>query len=97
MSRKNYCLIFCLRTNLKNGCHVFSNKDFLPSYSLTLIDALDMLVIMGNNTEFQRVAKLVLDKMDFDQDINVSVFETNIRGNHYVIMHCINKDQSDLR
>ena len=50
------------------------------SYSLTLIDSLDMLVIMGNNSEFQRVAQLVLDHADFDIDINVSVFETNIRG-----------------
>ncbi|KAL4224501.1 ER degradation-enhancing alpha-mannosidase-like protein 2 [Mactra antiquata] len=48
-------------------------------YSLTLIDALDMLVIMGNNTEFQRVANLVIESLDFDDDINVSVFETNIR------------------
>ena len=40
-----------------------------------------MLVIMGNTSEFQRVARLVLDHMDFDIDINVSVFETNIRGN----------------
>jgi hypothetical protein len=39
-----------------------------------------MLVIMGNNTEFQRVANLVIEKLDFDVDINVSVFETNIRG-----------------
>ena len=52
----------------------------LFSYSLTLIDSLDMLVIMGNNSEFQRVAQLVLDHADFDIDINVSVFETNIRG-----------------
>lgn len=50
------------------------------SYSLTLIDSLDMLVIMGNNSEFQRVAQLVLDHTDFDLDINVSVFETNIRS-----------------
>ena len=50
------------------------------SYSLTLIDALDTLAIMGNQTEFQRVASLLLDTMDFDKDINVSVFETNIRG-----------------
>ncbi|XP_052798328.1 ER degradation-enhancing alpha-mannosidase-like protein 2 [Mya arenaria] len=53
--------------------------DTWGSYSLTLIDALDMLVIMGNNTEFQRVANLVIENMNFDNDINVSVFETNIR------------------
>ena len=37
-------------------------------------------MIMGNSSEFQRVAQLVLDHTDFDIDINVSVFETNIRG-----------------
>lgn len=49
------------------------------SYSLTLIDALDTLATMGNFTEFRRVAKLLETKMNFDKDINVSVFETNIR------------------
>jgi mannosidase alpha-like ER degradation enhancer 2 len=46
---------------------------------LTLIDSLDTLAIMGNRTEFQRVIKLVVERADFDLDINVSVFETNIR------------------
>ncbi|XP_067614449.1 ER degradation-enhancing alpha-mannosidase-like protein 2 [Eurosta solidaginis] len=48
------------------------------SYSLTLIDALDTLVTVGNYTEFRRMAKLI-ETIDFDKDINVSVFETNIR------------------
>lgn len=52
--------------------------DTWGSYSLTLIDALDTLAVMGNNTEFQRVVH-VLEKSDFNSDINVSVFETNIR------------------
>ena len=53
---------------------------FLFSYSLTLIDALDTLAVMGNYTEFTRVANLLSNTLDFDRDINVSVFETNIRG-----------------
>ncbi|XP_068228377.1 ER degradation-enhancing alpha-mannosidase-like protein 2 [Palaemon carinicauda] len=53
--------------------------DTWGSYSLTLIDALDTLAVMGNETEFQRVAALLLEKANFDLDINVSVFETNIR------------------
>ncbi|XP_050672301.1 ER degradation-enhancing alpha-mannosidase-like protein 2 isoform X1 [Leptidea sinapis] len=53
--------------------------DTWGSYSLTLIDALDMLIIMGNYTEFNRVVDVVLQKQNFDTDINVSVFETNIR------------------
>ncbi|XP_053950505.1 ER degradation-enhancing alpha-mannosidase-like protein 2 [Anastrepha ludens] len=52
--------------------------DTWGSYSLTLIDALDTLATMGNYTEFRRVVK-ILESMDFDKDINVSVFETNIR------------------
>lgn len=53
--------------------------DTWGSYSLTLIDALDTLAIMGNNTEFQRVVELLTAKENFDANINVSVFETNIR------------------
>ena len=41
---------------------------------------MDTLVVMGNYSEFRRVVGLVLQNSDFDRDINVSVFETNIRG-----------------
>lgn len=53
--------------------------DTWGSYSLTLIDALDTLAVMGNYSEFNRVVKLLTQKIHFDSDINVSVFETNIR------------------
>ena len=53
--------------------------DTWGSYSLTLIDALDTLAIMGNYTEFRRVYKILSKRNDFDANINVSVFETNIR------------------
>lgn len=46
---------------------------------MTLIDALDTLAVMGNYTEFQRVVDILTQKSNFDSDINVSVFETNIR------------------
>lgn len=49
------------------------------SSSLTLIDALDTLIIMKNYTEFKRVTEYIVANVDFDKDINVSVFETNIR------------------
>lgn len=49
------------------------------SFSLTLIDALDTLIIMGNYTEFGRAAELVLENVNLDANVNVSVFETNIR------------------
>lgn len=53
--------------------------DTWGSYSLTLIDALDTLAVMGNYTEFQRVVNLITTRANFDANINVSVFETNIR------------------
>uniref|UniRef100_A0A8C9XIT3 alpha-1,2-Mannosidase n=1 Tax=Sander lucioperca TaxID=283035 RepID=A0A8C9XIT3_SANLU len=37
------------------------------------------LKVLGNHTEFQRVASLLQDTVDFDIDANASVFETNIR------------------
>ncbi|KAL1122917.1 hypothetical protein AAG570_003242 [Ranatra chinensis] len=53
--------------------------DTWGSYSLTLIDALDTLAVMGNYSEFQRVVSIVTANANFDANINVSVFETNIR------------------
>ena len=35
---------------------------------------------MGNITEFMRVVEILEEEMTFEKDINVSVFETNIRG-----------------
>ncbi|KAE8576725.1 hypothetical protein XENTR_v10004299 [Xenopus tropicalis] len=54
-------------------------QDTWGSFSLTLIDALDTLLIIGNVTEFQRVVNVLQDTLDFDIDVNASVFETNIR------------------
>ncbi|XP_012251429.2 ER degradation-enhancing alpha-mannosidase-like protein 2 [Athalia rosae] len=53
--------------------------DTWGSYSLTLIDALDTLVVMGNYSEFKRVVEILNARSDFEENINVSVFETNIR------------------
>ncbi|XP_054836861.1 ER degradation-enhancing alpha-mannosidase-like protein 2 isoform X3 [Eublepharis macularius] len=48
-------------------------------FSLTLIDALDTLLILGNVSEFQRVVSVLQESVNFDIDVNASVFETNIR------------------
>lgn len=53
--------------------------DTWGSFSLTLIDALDTLAVMGNFSEFRRVAELIGTRANFEANINVSVFETNIR------------------
>lgn len=52
---------------------------FCCSFSLTLVDTLDTLVVLGDFSEFSRAIKLVIKDVTFDQDIIVSVFETNIR------------------
>lgn len=57
-----------------------SGMDTWGSFQLTTIDALDTLIVLGNHSEFQRMSDYILKHIDFDQDINVSVFETNIRG-----------------
>lgn len=54
-------------------------NDVLGNYSLTLIDALDTLAVMGNYSEFQRAVKLVIDNVAFDNDVIVQVFEVTIR------------------
>ena len=35
---------------------------------------------MKNYTEFQRVTRVLEDKLSFEDDISVSVFESNIRS-----------------
>lgn len=49
------------------------------SFSMTLVDTLDTLAIIGDYDEFERAVKLVIDNVKLDNDIIVSVFETNIR------------------
>uniref|UniRef100_K3W8C9 alpha-1,2-Mannosidase n=1 Tax=Globisporangium ultimum (strain ATCC 200006 / CBS 805.95 / DAOM BR144) TaxID=431595 RepID=K3W8C9_GLOUD len=53
--------------------------DVLGGYSLTLIDSLDMLAILGDRDEFVRAVKLVIEHVSFDRDVTVSVFESTIR------------------
>lgn len=53
--------------------------DALGNFSLTLVDSLDTLFILGDFDEFENGAKLILKDVHFDHDIIVSVFETNIR------------------
>lgn len=58
---------------------IFNIVLFVPSFSMTLVDTLDTLAIIGDYDEFERAIKLVIDDVRLDQDIIVSVFETNIR------------------
>ncbi|XP_012281913.1 ER degradation-enhancing alpha-mannosidase-like protein 3 [Orussus abietinus] len=51
----------------------------LGNFSLTLVDTLDTLVVLGDLEEFENAVKLIARDVTFDSDIVVSLFETNIR------------------
>ncbi|XP_057697400.1 ER degradation-enhancing alpha-mannosidase-like protein 3 isoform X2 [Corythoichthys intestinalis] len=53
--------------------------DALGKFSLTLIDTLDTLVVLNKTVEFEAAVRKVLSDVRLDNDIVVSVFETNIR------------------
>ena len=53
---------------------------WVTKWSPNLVASICFFQILGNHTEFQRVATLLQDTVDFDIDVNASVFETNIRG-----------------
>ncbi|CAJ1394548.1 unnamed protein product [Effrenium voratum] len=51
----------------------------LGNYSMTLIDALDSLVIFKRKTAFKVAVSYIGDNVHFNKDIEVSTFEVNIR------------------
>ncbi|CAM4666533.1 unnamed protein product [Leuciscus chuanchicus] len=53
--------------------------DSLGKFSLTLIDSLDTLVLLNKLDEFEEAVRKTLRDVRLDNDIVVSVFETNIR------------------
>ncbi|CAD5224389.1 unnamed protein product [Bursaphelenchus xylophilus] len=54
-------------------------NDALGDFSLTLVDSLNTLAIMGNKSEFHRAVNLVIENVHFDKNVTVQVFETTIR------------------
>ncbi|KAK2722138.1 ER degradation-enhancing alpha-mannosidase-like protein 1 isoform X2 [Artemia franciscana] len=54
-------------------------NDVLGNYSLTLIDSLDSIAVMGTKEQFHQAVQDVIRVVDFDQDSIVQVFESNIR------------------
>ncbi|XP_028516493.1 ER degradation-enhancing alpha-mannosidase-like protein 1 isoform X2 [Exaiptasia diaphana] len=54
-------------------------NDVLGNYSLTLIESLGTLAIMGNSSEFKHAIKHVIDHVSFERDSTVQVFEVSIR------------------
>ncbi|CAG5125309.1 unnamed protein product [Candidula unifasciata] len=53
--------------------------DALGNFTLTLIDTLDTLAVLGDIDGFEKAVRHVIADSRFDADIVVSVFETNIR------------------
>eukprot|EP00053_Salpingoeca_punica_P013275 m.119704 g.119704 ORF g.119704 m.119704 type:complete len:904 (+) comp16160_c0_seq2:599-3310(+) len=54
-------------------------NDVLGNFSLTLIDSLDTLAVMGKRDDFIHAVRLITETVSFDQDSNVQVFEVTIR------------------
>ncbi|PVD24290.1 hypothetical protein C0Q70_14761 [Pomacea canaliculata] len=54
-------------------------NDVLGDYSLTLVETLDTLAVMGNASEFRRAVQLVIDNVHFNKKSVVQVFEATIR------------------
>lgn len=48
--------------------------------SVTLVDSLDTLILMGMDEEFREARDWIAKNLDFDKDYVVSVFETTIRS-----------------
>ena len=57
----------------------YNINDVLGEFSLTLIDSLDTLAVMGNASEFQHAVQLVIDHVRFDRNSTIQVFEATIR------------------
>ncbi|XP_068561959.1 ER degradation-enhancing alpha-mannosidase-like protein 3 [Cebidichthys violaceus] len=53
--------------------------DSLGKFSLTLIDTLDTLVVLNKLDEFEDAVRKTITDVRLDNDVVVSVFETNIR------------------
>ena len=63
------CPVSCTGTNTLSGGGMF----------LTLVDTLDTLLVLGNESEFCKQVEFLSTELDFDLNLNASVFETNIR------------------
>ena len=56
----------------------------LGDYSLTLIDSLDTLAVLGDAPEFRKAVQRVIEDVSFDLNTTVQVFEANIRWRYDV-------------
>ncbi|CAG5100212.1 Oidioi.mRNA.OKI2018_I69.XSR.g16895.t1.cds [Oikopleura dioica] len=54
-------------------------NDVLGNYSLTLIDSMDTLALLGDKESFRSAVDFVVESVDFNQPYSVNVFEVTIR------------------
>jgi mannosidase alpha-like ER degradation enhancer 1 len=71
--------IHCIGRTADSDPENININDVLGNYSLTLIDSLDTLAIMGNRSEFWKAVDSVITHVSFDQDHVVQLFEANVR------------------
>jgi mannosidase alpha-like ER degradation enhancer 3 len=77
--------------------------DALGDFSLTLVDTLDTLAVLGKVKEFNSAIKKVLKDVRFNANLIVSVFETNIRmlggllGAHFAALELKNQGEPSLQ
>lgn len=57
----------------------YGKNDMMGNYTLTLIDSLDTLAVLGDKQEFEEAIRNVIKYVNFDKDNKVQVFEVNIR------------------
>ncbi|MCP9263340.1 alpha-1,2-Mannosidase [Dirofilaria immitis] len=73
------------------------------NFSLTLVDSLDSLVILGELDEFEKSTEQIVKNVRFDSNLVVSVFETNIRmvggliSGHVMAKLVQSRDENRLR
>ena len=58
--------------------HGGSNLTEAGGIGYTVVDALDTMLIMGLNEEYQRARSWVADEMSFERDANFSTFEVRL-------------------
>lgn len=51
----------------------------MGGYYVTLIDALDSFVLLGDQAGFEKAVRTVISNVQFDLDAKVQVFEVTIR------------------
>ncbi|KAI6651772.1 ER degradation-enhancing alpha-mannosidase-like protein 1 [Oopsacas minuta] len=86
-------------TNNPNNINI---NDVLGNYSLSLLDSLDMLAILGNTSEFKDAINRVINTVSFSHNVTVQVFEASIRVlgallSSHLLIEDQEKDFGDLR